>query len=362
MLPPPLLQKLETMDARFRTIEKDIAAQPPPPDLQTLSAEFGKLHPLVQKFRRWRDSIKKEKELEAMQKESAAADSEWTQCLKEERKLLSGIAAEEEKELRRLLSPKAEEDSRGCFLEIRAAVGGEESCLFAADLFRMYCRFAEGRGWQTEMVSSAGGESGGYREIIARIRGAGAYGRLRRESGAHRVQRVPDTESQGRVHTSVATVAVLAEARPEDNLNISPADLRVETFRSSGAGGQHVNTTDSAVRITHLPTGTVVECQDGRSQHKNREQAMAVLRGRILEKRRRERQEKEAGERRALVGGGDRAERIRTYNFPQGRITDHRIGLSLYKLPAMMEGDLDELLTALAASEEDGATTPSPAA
>lgn len=347
MSPQKLYEKLSAMDARRVALEREMAESPGRGEWQKLSEEYGKLLPLTDKYRLWLRAKNKTEELRAL-----FDDPELSEIAREEYDAAIATKNKLAKELRRLVSPESENDSRGCFLEIRAAVGGGESCLFAGDLFRMYCRFAEAKKWRAEIVSQAAGEVGGYKEIISRISGVGVYGRLKYESGAHRVQRVPDTESQGRVHTSVATVAVMPEAAPEDELRISPADLRVETFRSSGAGGQHVNTTDSAVRITHLPSNTVVECQDDRSQHKNRERAMGVLRARIAEQKRRARREKEAGERRALVGGGDRSERIRTYNFPQGRITDHRIGLTLYKLPAVMEGDLDEVLSAL--SEADG--------
>lgn len=342
-MPPKLRAKLSAMDARRAALEQKMAAQTERDSWRTLSEEYGKLLPLTDKYRLWLRAQNKIDELRALREDpelSAMADEEAAVVAAES----DSLAAE----LRRLASPESENDSRGCFLEIRAATGGSESCLFAGDLFRMYCRHAEAQKWRAEIVSQASGEVGGYKEIISRISGGGAYGRLKYESGAHRVQRVPDTESQGRVHTSVATVAVMPETRPEDDIRISPADLRIETFRSSGAGGQHVNTTDSAVRITHLPTGATVECQDDRSQHKNRERALAVLHARIAEQKRRAQQEKEAGERRALVGGGERSERIRTYNFPQGRITDHRIGLTLYKLPAAMEGDIGEVLDALA--------------
>lgn len=351
-LPPKLRQKLADMDARRNGIEQQMAAQPPQDTWRALSAEYGKLLPPTDKFRQWQTARRKIGELREIQ--NGDKNGELAKMAAEERQQTETECAALQQELRRMLSPANENDSRGCFLEIRAAVGGNESCLFAGALFRMYFRFAETRGWQTEMISQNAGDAGGYKEIISRIGGNGAYGKLKYESGAHRVQRVPETESQGRVHTSVATVAVLAETAPEDNLHISPADLRVETFRSSGAGGQHVNTTDSAVRITHLPTGTVVECQDGRSQHKNKEQALAVLRARIAEQKRREENQKTAEERRALVGGGFRSDRIRTYNFPQGRLTDHRIGLTLYKLPAVMEGALDEILDALAAAQDAG--------
>jgi peptide chain release factor 1 len=233
-------------------------------------------------------------------------------------------------------------------LEIRAGTGGDESALFAGSLFRMYTRYAERRRWQVEIVSASSSELGGYKEVIVRIAGQGAYSKLKFESGGHRVQRVPETEAQGRIHTSACTIAVLPEADPIADITINPADLRIDTFRASGAGGQHVNKTDSAVRITHLPTGLVVECQDDRSQHRNRAQAMAVLASRLLAKERSERNAKEAAQRKSLVGSGDRSERIRTYNFPQGRVTDHRINLTLYKIDAIMDGDLDELLDALA--------------
>ena len=346
MLSPKLQEKLSAMEARRGDIERQMTEHPE--QWQNLAAEYGKLLPPTDKYRRWRDIQNKIGELRALQND----DAELSALAKEE---CDVVVAECEiliKDIRRFFAPDAGNDARNCFLEIRAAVGGSESQLFAGDLFRMYCRCAEVRGWRVEILSHADGEIGGYREIISRIGGKAVYGCLKYESGAHRVQRVPDTESQGRVHTSVATVAVMPEAAPEDNINISPSDLRVETFRSSGAGGQHVNTTDSAVRITHLPSGTVVECQDDRSQHKNRERAMSVLRARIAEQKRRRRLEKEATERRALVGGGDRSDRIRTYNFPQGRMTDHRIGLTLYKLAAIMEGDLDEVFAALTESGE----------
>jgi peptide chain release factor 1 len=223
-----------------------------------------------------------------------------------------------------------------------------QAALFAADLFRMYARYAERQGWRVEVVSESPSDLGGYREVVARVVGRGVYARLKFESGGHRVQRVPETEAQGRIHTSACTVAVLPEADPVEDVTINPADLRVDTFRSSGAGGQHVNKTDSAVRITHLPTGIVVECQDDRSQHRNRAQAMAVLASRLADRERREREQKEAAHRKSLIGSGDRSERIRTYNFPQGRVTDHRINLTLYKIDAIMQGDLDELIGALA--------------
>jgi peptide chain release factor 1 len=244
--------------------------------------------------------------------------------------------------------PRDPNDDRNIFLEIRAGTGGDESALFAGDLFRMYSRYAERQGWKVEVISANESELGGYREIISRIVGEGAYSRLKFESGGHRVQRVPATETQGRIHTSACTVAVLPEADEIGDVEINTADIRIDTFRASGAGGQHINKTDSAVRITHLPTGIVVECQDDRSQHRNKAQAMAVLAARIKDAQLREQQAGIASTRKSLIGSGDRSERIRTYNFPQGRVTDHRINLTLYKIDFIMQGDLDELLDALA--------------
>jgi len=257
-----------------------------------------------------------------------------------------------EGELQILLLPRDPDDDRSVFLEIRAGTGGDESALFAGDLLRMYTRFAEDRGWRVEFMSESGSEVGGYREVIARLEGTGVYGELKFESGAHRVQRVPETETQGRIHTSACTVAVLPEADAQTEININPSELRIDTFRASGAGGQHVNKTDSAVRITHLPTGLVVECQDDRSQHRNRDKAMQVLAARLKDMQLQEAQAKEAAQRKSLVGSGDRSERIRTYNYPQGRVTDHRINLTLYKLAQIMEGDLDELIGALRAEHQ----------
>jgi peptide chain release factor 1 len=254
--------------------------------------------------------------------------------------------------LQLLLLPRDPDDGRSLFLEIRAGTGGDESALFSGDLLRMYSRYAENRGWRVELMSESPSELGGYKEVIVRIDGDGAYGRLKFESGAHRVQRVPATEAQGRIHTSACTVAVMPEADAITEIVINPADLRIDTFRASGAGGQHINKTDSAVRITHLPTGLVVECQDDRSQHRNKDRAMQVLAARLKDKQLRERQGKEAAQRRTLVGSGDRSERIRTYNFPQGRLTDHRINLTLYKLAQIMDGDLEELTSTLIAENQ----------
>ncbi|GGX84112.1 peptide chain release factor 1 [Pseudoduganella dura] len=257
-----------------------------------------------------------------------------------------------ELDLQKMLLPKDANDERNIFLEIRAGTGGDESALFAGDLLRMYTRFAERSRWQVEIVSASESDLGGYREVIARIVGTGAYSKLKFESGGHRVQRVPATETQGRIHTSACTVAVMPEADEVEDVHINPADLRIDTYRASGAGGQHINKTDSAVRITHLPSGIVVECQDDRSQHKNKASAMKVLAARIKDVQLREQQSQEAATRKSLIGSGDRSERIRTYNFPQGRMTDHRINLTLYKLDMIMDGDLTELTATLSAEHQ----------
>jgi peptide chain release factor 1 len=254
--------------------------------------------------------------------------------------------------LQRLLLPRDPDDDRNVLLEIRAGTGGDESALFAGDMLRMYLRYAERRGWQTEVLSANESELGGYREVIVRVSGEDVFSRLKFESGVHRVQRVPQTEAQGRIHTSACTVAVLAEADAVSEVQIDPQELRIDVFRASGAGGQHVNKTESAVRITHLPTGLVAECQDDRSQHRNRDQALKVLAARIKDLRTRQAHAKEAAHRKSLVGSGDRSERIRTYNFPQGRITDHRINLTVYRLAQVLDGDLDELISALSAARE----------
>jgi peptide chain release factor 1 len=276
---------------------------------------------------------------------------------------MAGMAAEEidsagaelaqlEAELQRLLLPRDPDDARNAFLEIRAGTGGDESALFAGDLLRMYTRYAERQGWKTEVISESPSELGGYKEVVLRLEGDHVYGKLRFESGGHRVQRVPATETQGRIHTSACTVAVLPEPDETQAVQINPADLRIDTYRASGAGGQHINKTDSAVRITHLPTGIVAECQDDRSQHRNKAKALQVLSARIQEKDRSERAARDAAMRKGLIGSGDRSDRIRTYNFPQGRLTDHRINLTLYKLQFIMEGDLQDVVDALQAARE----------
>jgi len=275
------------------------------------------------------------------------ADSDMRALGQQEIAAIQRLIEQRTAELQRLLLPRDPHDERNIFLEIRAGTGGDEAAIFAGDLLRMYSRYAEAQGWQIEALTESPGEHGGYREVICRIVGRGVFSRLKFESGTHRVQRVPATEAQGRIHTSTVTVAILPELDEIDKVEINPTDLRVDTYRSSGAGGQHVNKTDSAVRITHLPTGIVVECQDERSQHKNRSRAMALLAARLLAAEQAKQLSAQAQSRKLQVGSGDRSERIRTYNFPQGRVTDHRIDLTLYRLPAIMDGDLDELLQAL---------------
>ncbi len=312
-----------------------------------LNRERAELEPVVELFHAYQSC---EADIEAARE--MAGDPEMREFaeteIREGEAKLSGL----DQELQKALLPKDPNDERSVFLEIRAGTGGDEAALFAGDLFRMYSRFAERRRWQVEVVSASEGEMGGYKEIIARIVGQGAYSVLKFESGAHRVQRVPTTETQGRVHTSACTVAVMPEADEVDEVVLNPADLRIDTFRASGAGGQHINKTDSAVRITHLPTGVVVECQDGRSQHQNKAQAMRVLSARIKDAQVRAQNAETAATRKSLVGSGDRSERIRTYNFPQGRVTDHRINLTLYKMDAIMDGDIGELTSALMAEHQ----------
>ncbi len=310
-----------------------------------LSMEFARIDPIAQSLERLAGH---ERELAAAHAMAQDPDAGLVALARQEIAALERAAASDEAELERMLVPADPLDDHNAFLEVRAAAGGDEAAIFAGDLFRMYARYAERRGWSVELVSESRGEHGGYREVISRIAGRGAYAALKFESGTHRVQRVPATESQGRIHTSTCTVAVLPEIAEVETVEINPADLRTDTYRSSGAGGQHVNKTDSAVRITHLPTGIVVECQDERSQHKNRAKAMALLRARLLASERERRAAEKAEKRRLQVGTGDRSERIRTYNFPQGRLTDHRIELTLYRLDDIVDGDLDEVVASLA--------------
>ena len=342
---PSIATKLASLDARLKEIDARLSDPGVTSDLENyrkLSQERAEIQPVVESFAEYR---KAEGDLAAA--EDMAKDPEMRSFAEDEiragKKRLEELAAD----LQKMLLPRDPNDERNLFLEIRAGTGGDESALFAGDLFRMYTRFAERNRWQVEVISESLGEVGGFKEVIARVVGNGAYSKLKFESGGHRVQRVPATETQGRIHTSAATVAVMPEADDVSDVQINPSDVRVDTFRASGAGGQHVNKTDSAVRLTHLPTGIVVECQDARSQHKNREQAWRVLAARIKDKQTREAQAKEASERKSLIGSGDRSDRIRTYNFPQGRVTDHRINLTLHKIDAIMDGDLTEITSAL---------------
>jgi peptide chain release factor 1 len=309
-----------------------------------LSMEYARLQPLAERVGNYHGL---ERELAAAQDLQADADPGMRALGEEEVARLRGAIGSEEEELRKLLLPKDPRDDKNIFLEVRAGTGGDEAAIFAGELYRMYARYAESKGLVAEVLSESPGEHGGFKEIISRIVGKGAFSRLKFESGTHRVQRVPATEAQGRIHTSAVTVAILPELDEVDEIEINPADLRTDTYRSSGAGGQHVNKTDSAVRITHLPSGIVVECQDERSQHKNRSRAMALLKARLLAAEQEKQQSAQAHARRLQVGSGDRSERIRTYNFPQGRVTDHRINLTLYKLQQVMDGQLDELIEAL---------------
>jgi len=306
-----------------------------------LSQEYAQLEPVVKCFQRYNAAKEDLAAAEDMLKDD---DADVREMAVEEKNEASEKIETLELELQKLLLPRDPHDDSNIFLEIRAGTGGDEAAIFAGDLFRMYSRFAELNHWKIEIINQNLGEHGGYKEIIARIIGQGAYSQLKFESGAHRVQRVPETESQGRVHTSAATVAVLPEVADVEQVEINPADLRIDTYRSSGAGGQHVNKTDSAVRITHIPTGTVVECQDERSQHKNKARAMSLLQARIMNAEIEKQQKEQAQTRKSLVGSGDRSERIRTYNFPQGRVTDHRINLTLYKLDEIIQGELNQVI------------------
>ena len=345
-------QRLEKMSDRFEEVGRMLAAPDldgGSPQFRELSMEYARLQPLAERFAGFREL---ERERTAAEEMLTDADAQMRSLGEEEVARLVPVLAAEETELALLLIPKDPRDDRNIFLEVRAGTGGDEAALFAGDLYRMYARYAETKGWSVEVMSDNPGEHGGHKEIIGRISGRGVFSRLKFEAGTHRVQRVPATEAQGRIHTSACTVAILPELEEVEEVAINPAELRIDTYRSSGAGGQHVNKTDSAVRLTHIPTGIVVECQDARSQHKNREQAWRVLAARIKDKQVREQQAKEASERKSLVGSGDRSDRIRTYNFPQGRVTDHRINLTLYKIDAITDGDLDELTGALMAEHQ----------
>ena len=342
---PFLRQQLERYPVRLQ--ELDFFLQQPEmandmDRLRELTREHAEVSEVAGLYERYRQ---RESDLAGAQQ--MLGDPEMADMAREEIAAIEADLPALEDTLQKLLLPRDPDDVRNAFLEIRAGTGGDESALFAGDLLRMYTRYAEARGWRCEVVSESAGEVGGYKEVVLRVVGEGVYGRLKFESGGHRVQRVPATETQGRIHTSACTVAILPEPDEAQAVQLNPADLRIDTFRASGAGGQHVNKTDSAVRITHLPTGIVAECQDDRSQHRNKAKALQVLSARIREAERAERAAREAATRKGLIGSGDRSDRIRTYNFPQGRVTDHRINLTLYKLGFVVEGDLDELVEAL---------------
>ena len=342
--------KLSQLSDRLHQLNEILSSETATADLENyrkLAREHAEITPVVQLYEAYKSG---ERDLQAAQEmQSDPAMREFAEAeMRESRERLLRI----ESELQQRLLPQDPNDERNIFIEIRAGTGGDESALFAKDLFRMYARFAERQRWQLEIISASPSEMGGYKEIIAKITGRGVYSKLKFESGGHRVQRVPETETQGRIHTSACTVAVLPEADEISDVVLNPAEMRIDTYRASGAGGQHVNKTDSAVRVTHLPTGIVVECQDGRSQHKNKAQALAILAARIKDKQLREQQAKQAATRKSLIGSGDRSERIRTYNFPQGRVTDHRINLTLYKIDQIMDGDLNELTSALIAEHQ----------
>ena len=342
-----MLAKLEQLSDRLTEIDEllmqpDVASDQE--NYRKLNREHAELAPVVALYK---DFSQVQQDVETARE--MLADPEMKEFAQQEIGEAEEKMAKIEEELQIMLLPKDPDDGKNIYLEIRAGTGGDESALFAADLLRMYTHFAEKNRWKVEVVSASMSELGGYREVIVRLVGQDVYSRLKFESGGHRVQRVPVTETQGRIHTSACTVAVMPEADDVSEVHINPSEIRIDTFRASGAGGQHINKTDSAVRITHLPTGIVVECQDDRSQHKNKAQAMQVLAARIKDKQLREQQAREAATRKSLIGSGDRSERIRTYNFPQGRVTDHRINLTLYKLEFIMDGDLDELVNALAA-------------
>jgi peptide chain release factor 1 len=347
---PSIARKLDQLTGRLEELNALLASEDATADMDNfrkLTREHAEIDPVVALYRTY---VQNERDAQTAQEMAQDPDlRDFAEAeMRDSRERMEQIEAE----LQKSLLPKDPNDERNLFLEIRAGTGGDESALFAADLFRMYARYAERQHWRVEILSASHSDLGGYKEIIARVSGEGVYSRLKFESGGHRVQRVPVTETQGRVHTSACTVAVMAEADEVSDVVFNPAELRIDTFRASGAGGQHINKTDSAVRVTHLPTGIVVECQNDRSQHKNKAQALAILAARIKDQQVSAQQAKVAAERKLLVGSGDRSERVRTYNFPQGRVTDHRINLTLYKIAAIMDGDLDELLNALASEHQ----------
>jgi len=342
---PSMQKKLAALSDRIQELNTLLSSETITNDMdqyRKITKEHSDITPIVDEYHAY-----KKNEANLNEAQSMLSDPEMKEFAQEEIEQCKLKLVMIEDNLQKLLLPKDPSDEKNIFLEIRAGTGGDESALFAGDLFRMYSRYTERQGWKMEIVSSSESEVGGYKEIIIKIIGQGAYSKLKFESGGHRVQRVPDTETQGRIHTSACTVAILPEADEISDVIINPAEIRLDTYRASGAGGQHINKTDSAVRITHLPTGIVVECQDDRSQHRNKAQAMSVLAARIRDAQIREQQSKLASDRRSLIGSGDRSERIRTYNYPQGRITDHRINLTLYKIEAITDGDMEELINAL---------------
>jgi peptide chain release factor 1 len=342
---PSIRRKLEALAERHEEVGRLLAQPDALADNQRfrdLSREYAQLEPVALSLREHDEAERELAETRAM-----LDDPEMRDMAADDIERIEGRLAELDAELQILLLPKDPRDEGNLFLEVRAGTGGDEAAIFAGDLFRMYARYAERQRWHVEILNANDGEHGGYKEIVARIEGRGAYSKLKFESGTHRVQRVPETESQGRIHTSAATVAILPEQDDIDEIEIRDGDLKVDTFRASGAGGQHVNKTDSAIRITHLPTGTVVECQDERSQHKNRARAMSLLKARLLDAERSKQSAAQAESRRLQVGSGDRSQRIRTYSFPQGRITDHRVNLTLYRLTEVLQGDMDELIDTL---------------
>lgn len=343
-----MLDKLAAIEEKFEQINTQLFDPDIVSDIdkyKKLMQDVKHLTPIVEKYREYKTAQSNYDEAKGLL-DAGGLDKDFREMALEEMEESSASIEKTKEELKILLLPRDPNDDKNVIVEIRGGAGGEESALFANSLFRMYSMYAETKGWKPDILSANPTELGGYKEISFMIEGDGAYSRFKFESGVHRVQRVPETESQGRIHTSTVTVAVLPEAQEVD-IDINPTDLQIDTFRSSGAGGQHINKTESAIRITHLPTGTVVECQDERSQHKNKDKAMKILRSRILEAEREKQNSEIAGERKAQVGTGDRSERIRTYNYPQGRVSDHRIGLTLYKLEAILNGDLDELIDAL---------------
>ncbi|OIQ79643.1 peptide chain release factor 1 [mine drainage metagenome] len=343
---PTLRDKLDALLRRLDEIDA-LLASADPARLRELGSERAEIAPVVQLYTELRETERAQADARAL-----LADAELRALAQDELAAATARAATLDAELQRALLPRDPDDRRPAFVEVRAGTGGEESALFASELLRMYTRYAEARGWRCEMLGHTASDLGGVREAIVRISGDGVYGRLKFESGGHRVQRVPATEAQGRIHTSAATVAVLPEPDAQAAVELNPAELRIDTFRASGAGGQHINKTDSAVRVTHLPTGLVVECQDDRSQHRNKARALEVLAARLQQRVRQQAHEREAAQRRSLVGSGDRSDRIRTYNVPQGRVTDHRINLTLHRIDAILDGDLDELLDALHAEHQ----------